>query len=137
MRKFLLAVILTLWPAFAWAQWIGPPNAVMCNRIAGFNGVAVATQLVAPTPGKTVYVCGFIATNSSNATTYNFSLNFGTQTTTPCDTGTVNIVSSLFVNANAVIDHQTYAYSSGALGAGLCVTPSNVALSGHVWYSLY
>jgi len=40
------------------------------------------------------------------------------------------------INANAYNDHSQYAITSGAVGAGLCVTPSNAALSGNVYYTL-
>lgn len=134
MLRVLLA--LGLWLAgsgFASAQWIGPPNAVMCNKTATFSGVAVATSLVAPAANTTILVCGWDVTNSGAAAT--MTLNYGTQTTNPCDTNTVAVTPALSVSTNAVIDHQAYAVFSSAPGSGLCVTPSAATLTGIVYYT--
>ena len=123
MLRVLLA--LGLWlagPRFASAQWIGPPNAVMCNKAAQFSGVSVATQIVPAASKTSIFVCGWELTNSAGSGTV--ALNFGTQTTTPCDTSTVNIVSAVNISTNAVVDHQQYATFSSAPGQALCATPS-------------
>jgi hypothetical protein len=117
----------------ALAQWLGPPNAVLCNQIATFSGVAVATQLVAPVTGKQVFFCGFQATNSS-ATTYNFTFSFGSGAT--CGTNTVTFTPAINVTTNSVTDHAQYGTTSSAVGSGLCVTPSNAAISGMVYYAV-
>jgi hypothetical protein len=128
-----LVLLALLWPSIGLAQWIGPPQAILCNQIATFSGVATATQLVAPAVGKQIYWCGFQATNSS-ATTYTVQFTFGTGAT--CGTNTVNLLSTVNVTTTSVTDHSQYGVTSGAVGSGLCVTPSNAALSGNVYYTV-
>jgi hypothetical protein len=132
LRQIILALAL-LCPSMGFAQWLGPPNAVLCNQIATFSGVAVATQLVAPTAGKQIYWCGFQSTNSS-VTTYSIQFTFGTGAT--CGTNSVNFLPVINVTTTAVSDHSQYAVTSAAVGSGLCVTPSNAAISGQVYYTL-
>ena len=134
LSRAILPIFLTFWPGLALAQWLGPPNTVLCNQIVNFSGGASTVQLLAPTTGKQIYVCGWSVTNSSNTQTYQVQLFFGTGAT--CGTGTINITPSMSINANAYNDHSQYAITSGAVGAGLCVTPSNAALSGNVYYTL-
>lgn len=132
MLRVLLA--LGLWLAgsgFASAQWLGPPNAVMCNKTASFTGTGSVASLVAPTARTTVLVCGWDVT-STGATTFTFSS--GTQTTNPCDTNTVAVTPALNVSTNAVVDHQGYATFSTAPGSGLCVN-AGAAATGIVYYT--
>ena len=138
MRKLLLATLILLWPGFSWAQGIiGPVNQVLCNKVATFSGVAVATQLVAPVTGARVFICGWHVTNSST-TSYTFSINYGTQTTNPCDTGTVNMTPALSVlNSAPSADHIDYAVMQTTPSQQLCITPNNAALSGLVYFSQF
>lgn len=134
----MLRVLLTLglWLAgsgFASAQWIGPPNAVMCNKAANFTGLSVATQLIGAVPKTIIFVCGWELTNSAGGGTV--GINFGTQTTTPCDTNSVVIAPAINISTNAVVDHQQYASFSSASGQALCVTPNAATITGIVYYT--
>ncbi|KIQ98305.1 hypothetical protein TI01_0133 [Lysobacter sp. A03] len=40
------------------------------------------------------------------------------------------------VSTNAVTDHQFNAITNGAVGSGLCVTPSAVTVVGTVYYTV-
>lgn len=123
-----------LWPSIGFAQWLGPPNTVLCNQIVNFSSIATTTQLLAPATGKQIYVCGWSVTNSSNSVTYSVSIFFGTGAI--CGTNTVAITPTMSINANAYNDHSQFAVTSGAAGSGLCVNPSNAALAGNVYYAI-
>lgn len=133
MRKILLAVLLSLLPGLASAQWLGPPNTTLCNKTAQFTGVSAVTTLVAGTSRTKVLLCGWVVTNTAASGTVNFST--GTQTTTPCDTNTVALSPSLSVGTTQLIDHQQYATQDTAPGAGICVTPSATTISGMIFYT--
>jgi hypothetical protein len=135
MKKLLLALALLpfCWGSPAPAQ-VGPINPILCNKTVILNiAAAGTTQLVAPVTGTTINLCGWHVTTTTTAGT--FQLSFGTGAT--CGTGTVNITSPLSVSSTAPsADHTNYASSSGATGAGLCVTTATSAtISGVFWFS--
>lgn len=133
LTRLLLLAALSLWPGYAPAQWIGPPNLTLCNKVATFSGVNAATSLVAAVPRTKVLVCGYQLTNTAGTGTVTF--NTGTQTTNPCDTNTVTMTPAISVGTNAVVDHQQYASQDTAVGSGVCVTPSVVTITGILYYT--
>lgn len=116
---------------------VGPPNQIQCNKTAIMApGPTVATQIVAPVTGQTVYVCGWHVTNTGATGT--FSITTGTQTTTACDTGTVNITPTFNVTSTAPSsDHIDYSGISSKVSQGLCITPSVATIGGMVWYAQF
>lgn len=139
MKKLLLAFSLLLAATtFAAAQnYSGPANPILCNKTATFSGISAITQLVAPVANARIAICGWHVTNTS-ATSYSFTLTFGTQTTNPCDTSTFAFTPALSVtNAAPSSDHIDFAVVASNLSMGLCVTPSNVALTGLIYYSQF
>ncbi len=82
---------------------------------------ATTTQLVALSASKIIYVCSLNFTTGGTTPTYQFK--YGTQTTTPCDTGAANIS-----GAFAPVSGSTFiAMGSGVLmqttaSQQLCVT---------------
>jgi hypothetical protein len=138
MRKLLLAVLVLLWPSLAWAQGlVGPPNQILCNKIAIFFGVSAVTSLVSAVSGQTVYVCGWHVTNSS-ATSATFYFTSGTLTTNPCDTGAKTLTPPLSVlNTSPSADHIDYAVLSSGVSQAFCVTPSATTLTGLIYYSQF
>ena len=144
---FLLCVVAGLWaPTAANAQAIGGPNTIICNKTAVFSGVTGVTSLIAGVAGKTISICGWHVT-SNLATAATFQITSGTQTTTACDTDTVNITPVLnILNTAPSADHIDFAIASaGAPGIGgsavsapaICVNPSITGISGLVYYSQY
>ena len=141
MSKLMRGLILVLglmWTGSAWAQGIvGPVNQILCNKIATFTGVATATQLVAPITSQRIVICGWHVTNSSS-TAYTFTITYGTQTTTPCDTGAVTLIPALSLTQSAPsADHIDYAVGQTPISQQLCVTPNNTALTGLVYYAQF
>lgn len=121
----------------ALAQTVGPSGQIACNQTATMAvGPTSVQSLVAGVAGKTVFVCGWHVTNTGATGT--FSITTGTQTTNPCDTGTKSITPALNVtNAATSGDHVDWAQVSGAVGAGLCLTPSVATIAAVVWFSQY
>jgi hypothetical protein len=134
MLRRLLIVAALLWPGFAPAQIVGPPNTTLCNKVVTFTNASAATSLVAAASRTKVLVCGWAVTNTAASGTVTF--NYGTQTTNPCDTATVALTPALSVAVGAsLVDHQPYAREGSATGSGLCVTPSATTISGVVYYT--
>ena len=132
MLRVLLA--LGLWLAglgFASAQWIGPPNLTLCNKMVSFTGTGSIASLISSTPRTMVLICGWNVT-ATGASTFTFT--FGTQTTTPCDTGAVAITPTLNVTTNANVDHQQYSSQSSPVGAGVCVN-AGTTVTGMLYYT--
>ena len=112
----------------------GPPNQIICNKIASFSGVSVSTQLVALISGQSVFICGWHVTNTAAAGTFQFTYGTGAA----CITGPNNITPALNVTSSAPsADHIDYATVSTAMGNALCVTPSVTTISGLVFYSQF
>lgn len=132
LRVLLLGLLLAV-PGFASAQWLGPPNTTLCNKTVTFTNANASTQLVAPTARTKVLICGWVVTNTAGTGTVTF--NTGTQTTNPCDTNTVALSPALSVGTTQLIDHQQYATQDSAVGAGVCVTPSVITISGILFYT--
>lgn len=132
MLRVLLALGLwVLGSGFASAQYLGPPNAVICNKTVSFTGTGAAVSLVAPASRTTVLICGWDVTSTAAST---FAFTTGTQTTNPCDTNTVAITPTMNVSTNAVVDHQFYATFSSAPGSGLCVN-AGTQITGMIYYT--
>ena len=126
---------LSLWACPVWAQTTGgPPNQIICNKIASFSGVSVATQMVAAATGQVIFVCGWHVTNTAGSGTFQFS----TGTGSACGTGTVNVTPALNVTSSAPsADHIDYATVSSGVSGAFCVTPSVTTISGLIFYSQF
>ena len=137
-RKLILAAAFSLWAGLAAAQGvIGPANQVICNKVVTFSSISTLTQLVAPVTGQAIFICGWHVTNTS-ATAASFVITTGTQTTNPCDTGTVTITPALSVlNSAPSADHIDYAVGQSKLSQALCVLPSSTTLAGLIYYSQF
>lgn len=144
LRLFLF--LLCVMAGSAHAQSIGPTNTIICNKTATFTGITGVTSLVAGVSGKVIAICGWHVT-STLGTSATFQLSTGTQTTNPCDTGTVNITPALNVTFSAPSsDHIEMAFASaGSPGIGgsaiaapsLCINPSAAGIAGLVYYTQY
>ena len=143
LRPVLLGAVLGLGlvlnPFTSRADTIGPPNAVLCNGIATFGGASTIQTLVTAKTGMRVYICGWHVTNSAVSGTSNtFAITGGTQTTNPCDTGTITLTPALGVTQSAPsADHIDYAVGQTNIGQALCVTPSATTLNGLIYYSQF
>ena len=112
----------------------GPPNQIICNKVASFSGVAVSTQLVAAITGQSIFVCGWHVTNTAGSGTFQFT----TGTGTACATGSANVTPALNVTSSAPsADHVDYATISSSMGNAFCVIPSVTTLSGLIFYSQF
>ncbi len=139
MQRFLLALCFCLGLGLsAHAQSaVGPTNAIVCNKTATFTGLSANTVLVAAVTNLRVVMCGWHVTNSS-ATAYTFAITYGTQTTNPCDTGTITVTPALSVTQSAPsADHVDFAGTGSNLSQALCISPSNAAVSGLVFYAQF
>lgn len=138
MRKLGLALALLLGLAtLALAQQtVGPPNAILCNQGALANGLNTngTSQVIALSAGKTIYICGWAATNTQSSG--NFWLSAGTGTN--CGTGNTSLTVALGVNSNApVVDHIPYAIFSAPASQAICITPSTSTINAMIWYSQF
>jgi len=146
MRPILCASLVgLLWlglssPARPQTSISGPPNQILCNRAAIMAvGPTTAQQLVAPISqpvSMTIYICGWHVNNTGPNGT--FTITTGTQTTTPCDTGTTAITPALNVSSTAPsTDHQGFAITQSNRGDGLCFTPSVGTIAAIVYYAQF
>lgn len=137
MIKYLILALALLGLGPAQAQWIGPPNAVMCNNLANVQAppAAPGTQIIAGIAGKTTYLCGWHVTNGSG-TSQNFS--FTTNTGGSCG-GTVTTIIGPFstTTTSPSIDHSTYASLSVPPGVNVCVVGGATAIQAGIWFSQY
>jgi len=125
MRRLLYALLFVLTsavPASAQGTIVGPGNLVLCPlSVNTLFASATTVQMVAPSAGKSVFICGWHVT-SILSTSSTFQIQFGTGAT--CGTNTVNVTPLFSVTSTAPsADHQSYAFGpNSAVGAGLCVT---------------
>ena len=132
-----LALGLSLLAGPALADSVGPPNAILCNKIATFTGLAANTVLIPAVAGQTINFCGWHVTTSS-VTSVTFAISMGTQTTNPCDTGTKTVTPALSIlNSAPSSDHIDYAVTSSNPSQALCITPSSTTESGVIYYAQY
>jgi len=135
--KAALVLLLLLWPSAAFAQYVGTLTQIQCNKVAiaeaGTSGVQVIIPAVV---GQAISVCGWNITNSSTNGT--MLITFGTQTTTPCDTGTKKLSPAFTVSSNSPNATQTqYATQSSTAGQALCINPSANTFTALVWYAQF
>jgi hypothetical protein len=137
--KRLLFLLALLWasPALAQGTIVGPGNAILCNAIGSMPvGPTSATVVIPAVAGKTIFICGWHFTNTAAAGT--FSITTGTQTSTPCDTGTVTILPPTNVTSTAPDTYNVdYAQTSSKVSQALCITPSAATIAGIVFYSQF
>lgn len=134
MFKALALALLLLGPSAALAETqIGGPNLIVCNQTKTFTGSGAAAVLVAATTNRLTSICGWHVTSNSG-TVANFVISTGTQTTNPCDTGTVNLTGTINVTSAApASDHLTTAFVQGAVSGQICIN-AGAALTGQIYY---
>ena len=137
MQRTIAAILLYLGLATAaLAQATGgPPNQILCNKVAQMAaGPAAITQVVPLAAGKTIFVCGWHVTNT--AASGNFSFSYGTGSN--CGTGTTTIIPAMNVTSSAPsADHIDYAQISAPPGNALCITPSVATIAAIIYYSQF
>ena len=134
--SLIAAALLCVSPAFPQAP-VGPPQQISCNKTAYFSSISANTVLVPATAGKLIAVCGWHVTTSST-TSVTFQITAGTQTTTPCDTGTITFTPTLqLLNTAPSSDHIDYATITSQYSQALCINPSSSTIAGLVYYSQY
>jgi hypothetical protein len=127
-------------PAFGQATGVSPAQMFGCNRAATFSGATGMTQLLVSSSGSVaqIYVCGFDFTAGAASTA---TLEYGTQSTNPCDTGTTAITPALNVSATVpTVDHQPYyaGITPAPNGKQLCVAIGGTGpASGIVYYTQF
>lgn len=103
------------------------PVSSNCTGVIVNQTSATTTELVALTAGQSVYICGFIISNTGVATTpATFKLVYGTGTN--CATGTTDLT-GVFTGSTTAGDIATFAYGGGAgfivkapAGNAVCIT---------------
>ena len=134
--SFLAAFGLNLvgWAVPAFAEQAGPINELLCNRLPNLGnlvgtGSSVTTLVKAAATNQIIIVCGWHVTESGS-TSGTFQLEYGTQTTNPCDTGTTILTPAFSVSSTApATDHIDYASLSTPAGNQLCVVTTGAATS--------
>jgi len=101
-------------------------------------GPSTIQTLIPGSAQKTINLCGWHVTNT--AATGTFSISWGQQTTTPCDTNTKVLVPAMNVtNTAPSADHSGYAFTStpaATPGYAICVTPSVATIAIVLYYSV-
>lgn len=139
MQKFFIALgalLLGCLPLVA--QGISPAQMFGCNKAATF-GAGASTVLLVSSSGSTaqIYVCGFTLTSAAVATA---QLEYGTQATNPCDTGTTAVTPALNVAPTGPVpDHQSFYAGLAPIpnGKQLCVLIGTAAVAGIVYYTQF
>lgn len=95
---------------------VGPPNAILCNKVSTSASLATGTTLLVPgVTGQAISLCGFIFEGLATGTV---QLVFGTGST--CTTPT-NITGVFNTGATSnVTDHLPSAWMSSSSGQGMC-----------------
>lgn len=134
-KRLVLASVLALVSSIGWAQGVGPPNQIFCNKVATVAVGSSSIQTLVPAQSnKSVFICGWHVTNTGAAGT--FTLTYGTQTTNPCDTGNGTILPLLNVTSSAPSsDHNGTAYTQAPIGAAVCVTTSVATMATVLFYA--
>jgi hypothetical protein len=139
LRWLLIGLALTF-VSPALSQGVSPAQMFGCNKAATFSGSTGTTQLLASSSGSVaqIYVCGFDFTASAASTA---TLEYGTQVTNPCDTGTTTVTPALNVSATVpTVDHQPFYAGITPVpnGKQLCVAIGGTGpASGIVYYTQF
>lgn len=91
-----------------------------------------STVLVTSVPGSTTYVCGFVVSGDTIATTAQFKVGTGTT----CGTGTVNLTGALRLadEGNIVFGDGSNVVMPGVYNTDLCITTATGAVAGILSY---
>jgi len=122
MRKYLSAAVLGLALAglagdALLAQPVGPPNEIWCNRTAVVASGPATVVGATGVAGRTISICGFIASATAAAT---IQLISGTGAT--CGTGTANITAAHSIPAGAFMNYGgNSAFASAPTASSVCV----------------
>lgn len=104
----------------------------MCDSSAAISVAAAATQeIVALTASQSIYVCSFVITGDTLATTGQFK--YGTGVT--CGTGTVNLTGAMRMpdEGGIFVSNTGYLFKTIASNA-LCITAATGAITGFIEY---
>jgi hypothetical protein len=106
---------------------ISPKSSVVVN-LTGSS----ATQLVALTTGKKVYLCGLAVGNTTAATT--LTLNYGTGSA--CGTGTTALTGAVPMAANGLFTVGGFSttFASAPVSNAVCMTASAAGVAGVLTY---
>jgi hypothetical protein len=134
MKRLLLSAVAALALCGAAKAQIGPPNQVQCNQFVSFTGTGAAALIMTGAAGKTIFICGWHVTSTSNTTT-TFQLTAGTGAT--CGTGTITVTPALNVTITAPsADHIDFASLSYAGPNNICVN-APASITGGIWAGQY
>ena len=109
--------------------------AVLKSSVKIQTSSTTAVQLVAPVASKVVYICGWEATIQGSATSVGtIQLEYGTQVTNPCDTGTATLTGALAGNISANVPTFVGRSGSGTIYATtasqqLCAVSTGTTIS--------
>lgn len=143
--SLLAALNLLGWAMPAFAEPVGPINEILCNSITNpgnltGTGSAVTTKLISAAGSKIIVICGWHVTESGT-TAGTFQLEYGTQTTNPCDTGTTVLTPAFSVSSTApATDHIDFAVLSTPVNNQLCVITTGAAsstLQVGIWFAQF
>lgn len=129
MKKLIFAIVLCFCAVPALAQSQG----VTCDKSTTISVSSGATgEIIAPQSDATIYVCGFVISADTIATTAQFK----TGTGTTCGTGTVNKTAAMRLQDEGNISHggAGAVIFQGTHGAALCLTTVTGAISGFITY---
>lgn len=109
---------------------ISPPNAAALYSVSTLVNSATTTKLITHSNLTTTYVSEVMYVNSAATAGNKYEFEYGTQTTNPCDTGTVLLipVGISFGSNTANVSGQLLGGSSGGGAASVTV--------GSVFYSV-
>ena len=123
MKKLLLALLLSITPAFGQGV-VGPPYQPICNAVAqGAIVTGSSIQYVTPIAGKFIYICGWHVTTSAASGTSTFQISTGTTGTCPATAMTPAFSLS---NTAPSADHIDFAGFATPLGQNVCVTAGGI-----------
>jgi hypothetical protein len=116
-KRLLLSTVFGTLSFAAWAQAVGPPNAILCNKTATSSAGAATTRLVAAIAGQTTHICGYDV--GSGAAAGGFQLEFGTGT--GCSTPTTMTAAYTLGINSFVSSRSPFAQMDAGVGTDVCV----------------
>lgn len=131
MKRLLFGLGLTLLlivGALAQPSQVGPPNAILCNKVAQASPVtATTTSLITGNAGHTYAICGWHVT-STQSTSTTFQFEYGTQGG-PCTTPTTLTPAFSVTSTAPSGDHQQTAFMQAPVGTQVCVVTTGATVA--------
>lgn len=110
------------------------PNVAKSSAVIAFSS-ATTSALVALSSGKVIYVCAFTISMTSG-TTPTLLFKTGTQTTNPCDTGTVNLTGTMALPTSSgtfITVGAGHSMFQTPASFQLCITTAGTSPTGNGW----